>query len=108
MTQRDKWAKRPSVLRYRAFKDECRLQGVKLPDGGAHVTFYIKMPESWSRKKRDEMNWEPHQQTPDVDNLLKALLDATHTQDCTVYDIRATKLWHTRGSFTITKMESAS
>ena len=27
MTQRDKWAKRPAVLRYRAFKDECRLHG---------------------------------------------------------------------------------
>lgn len=35
----DKWMKRPPVLRYRAFCDECRLHKVALPLHGAHVTF---------------------------------------------------------------------
>ena len=32
MTRRDRWAKRPCVLRYWAFKDEVRLRRVSLPD----------------------------------------------------------------------------
>ncbi len=93
MTQRDKWAKRPAVMRYRAFCDEVRLHGVKLPDSGSHVTFVMPMPKSWSAKKKYIMCGEPHQQTPDVDNLGKALFDAVHKQDCTIWDVRITKKW---------------
>jgi len=94
MTQRDKWAKRPAVMRYRAFKDECRAHKVKLSEGGNHVIFYIEMPKSWSFKKKDEMNGTPHQQRPDVDNLLKALMDAVYGEDCTIHDIRVSKKWY--------------
>lgn len=31
MTQRDRWAKRPAVLRYRAFCDEVRLRAWRCP-----------------------------------------------------------------------------
>lgn len=55
MTQRDKWQKRPPVLRYRAFCDEVRLNHVSLPESGYHVTFILPMPASWSRKRRAEM-----------------------------------------------------
>ncbi len=97
-TQRDKWAKRPSVMRYRAFADEVRLRGVKVKDSGTHVIFYMPMPKSWSDKKKQEMVWTAHRQKPDLDNLLKALLDAIYTlgrveDDCVVNDIRATKIW---------------
>jgi len=102
MTQCDKWKKRPSVMRYRAFKDECKARGVKLPESGAHVIFYIEMPMSWTNKKKEKMSMEPHQQRPDVDNLLKALMDAVYGEDCTIYDIRATKIWHYKPSITIT------
>jgi hypothetical protein len=50
MTRADKWKKRPEVMRYRAFCDEVRLRGVALPESGAHVTFVLPMPASWSKR----------------------------------------------------------
>lgn len=93
MTQRDKWKKRPCVVRYRAFCDDVRLRGVTLPESGWHVTFYIPMPESWSDSKKGRMNGMPHQQIPDKDNLEKALLDAVFDDDSVVWDGRVTKRW---------------
>lgn len=59
-TQRDRWKKRGSVLRYRNFADEVRLMKVPLPEAGAHIIFHIPMPMSWSKKKKAEMNGKPH------------------------------------------------
>lgn len=101
MTQRDKWRAREAVVRYRAFKDECRLRNVMLPDAGAHVTFILPMPKSWSKKKRREMNGAPHRQKPDVDNCAKALMDAVFPDDSGVWDIRATKVWGEQGAIVI-------
>jgi hypothetical protein len=101
MTQRDKWQKRPAVVRYFAYKDECRFQGVTLPESGYHLTFHLPMPKSWSKNKKLEMCGQPHQQTPDKDNLEKALLDAIFTEDCRVWDGRVTKRWATTGMIEI-------
>ena len=103
MTQRDRWKKRPVVLRYRAFCDEVRLrlQDYSFPPAGAHVTFFIPMPKSWSKKKKREHYMKPHQQKPDVDNLEKALLDALFEDDSHIYDIRASKYWANEGLITI-------
>lgn len=101
MTQRDKWKKRPNVTRYRAYCDEVRLRGIKLPDCGYHVVFVLPMPKSWSKKKRDKMDGQPHQQTPDKDNLEKALLDAIFTDDSTVWDGRVSKIWGIQGKIII-------
>lgn len=101
MTQRDKWVKRPPVLRYRAFAEECRLRGVTLPECGYHVTFVLPMPASWSTKKRAAMNGKPHQQKPDKDNLEKALLDAVFQDDCRVWDGRVTKIWGQAGQIIV-------
>src|SRR5690606_13682513 len=46
MTQADRWLKRPPVLRYRAFCDEIRLKGAKLPSR-YRATFVLPMPPSW-------------------------------------------------------------
>lgn len=108
MTRRDTWAKRPAVLRYRAFKDEVRLKGLTLPEFGYHVTFVIPMPKSWSKKKRAEMNGKPHQQTPDKDNLEKALLDALHTDDSHVWDGRVTKVWGEVGQIIVDEIKEAA
>lgn len=102
MTQRDRWAKRPAVLRYFAFRDQVRARRVHLPDAGYHITFVIPMPKSWSARKRTAMDGQPHQQRPDKDNLEKALLDAVFGEDCRVWDGRCTKVWGARGKITIT------
>lgn len=101
MTQRDRWAKRPAVLRYRAFCDEVRASGLEVPASGAHLTFVMPMPKSWSKKKAAEMNGQPHQQRPDVDNLCKAVLDAIFEEDSHIWDIRCTKVWGAEGGIKI-------
>lgn len=92
MTQRDRWAKRPAVLRYRRFKDQVRLRRVELPQP-CRVTFWIPMPTSWPLSKRSALAGMPHRVRPDLDNLLKALCDAVHQEDSHLYDIRAEKRW---------------
>lgn len=87
MTQRDKWAKRPAVMRYRDFADGVRLLNIRVPESGASIVFGLPMPKSWSKKKRLAMDGQPHQQKPDIDNLLKALLDSIYAEDCGVYHI---------------------
>lgn len=101
MTRADKWKKRPEVLRYRAFCDHVRLQGVELPEAGAHVTFILPMPLSWSKKKRLQHDGQPHQAKPDCDNMLKALMDAIYADDAHVWDCRVTKVWGETGQIVI-------
>jgi len=88
-------------MRYWAFCDEVRLRGVELPESGARVTFVLPMPRSWSKKKKAQMDGKPHQQTPDADNIFKALGDAVHKEDCIIWDVRITKLWGHEGSIRI-------
>lgn len=105
MTIADKWKKRPVVLRYREFKDrlrdECQRIGLtEFPEAHSHVTFFIPMPKSWSKRKKTMMLNESHKQRPDVDNLLKGLLDGIYEteDDCIVWDIHITKIWTDEGS----------
>lgn len=102
MTRSDKWKQRPAVLRYRAFKDECRYRGVQLDPARSDITFWIPMPASWSRKKRAAMDGQPHAQKPDLDNLLKALGDALYGDDSVIWQIRGVrKLWAGQGAIEI-------
>lgn len=104
MTKSDKWKKRDCVQRYWAFKDECALRKIQLPECGAHVVFHIPMPKSWSKKKRTRMIGQPHQQRPDIDNYTKAIMDAVYGEDSGVWDIRATKVWADFGGIEIKRM----
>jgi Holliday junction resolvase RusA-like endonuclease len=93
-------------MRYRAFRDAVWALSAKwrrhLPDGGVTVTFHLPMPKSWSHKKQSQMIAQPHQQKPDLDNLLKALLDSLYPDDDThVWDVRAIKVWDTSGRITL-------
>ena len=102
MTQADKWKQRKCVIQYRNFCDELRAKtaGFQLSDNYT-ITFRISMPKSWSKKKRDLMRDKPHQETPDLDNLLKAVNDALLEQDKIIYQISATKLWSETGEIII-------
>ncbi|MGL5370809.1 MAG: RusA family crossover junction endodeoxyribonuclease [Plesiomonas shigelloides] len=100
MTRADKWKQRPAVMQYRRFKDEVRSHGVILPEN-YHVIFVLPMPQSWSKKRKEAMLGKPHRQTPDKDNLEKALLDSLYEQDCGMWDGRVTKIWGTHGEIII-------
>ena len=108
MTRADRWKKRPEVMRYRAFCDEVRLQNVQLPESGFHVTFIIPMPPSWSRKKRQQFDGQPHQSKPDMDNLMKALMDAIYDDDAHIWDGRITKQWGETGKIIIEEVAACA
>lgn len=96
MTRADRWKKRPVILAYWEWCAEVRAQwgDRAFPEHGAHITFRVPMPKSWSRKKREAMTNTGHRQTPDLDNYLKALLDAIHADDCAVWDFDGLcKVW---------------
>lgn len=101
MTQRDKWAKRPAVMRYWAFTEAVKLKKLDLMNGDS-ILFMIPMPKSWSRKKRAEMAGKPHESKPDLSNLLKALEDAAASwmgiDDCVFHNYSGLKkIWWTEG-----------
>jgi len=96
MTQRDKWKKRPNVERYRALADEIRaavpvelLQNVI----GMDAEVYLPMSPSWSKAKRSFFAGKLHCDTPDIDNMQKALLDILFKQDRAVAFGRLIKYW---------------
>lgn len=93
MTRADKWAKRPCVLRYRAYKDELRLKGLPALTGELKIKFVLPMPKSWPKWQHVEMAGRPHQQKPDIDNLVKAIMDAGGLDDSHVWSLSATKVW---------------
>jgi len=106
MTRSDKWKKRSCVLRYFDFCDKVRKAGIDLPDHGATILFTIPMPKNWSKKKRKSMDEKPHQQTPDLDNLLKALFDAVHKEDKQIWHYGSVmKVWGEVGSITIGRVD---
>ena len=101
MTHADTWKKRPVVLRYWEYKDDIKNWGIqnnfKLKSE-IYVKFYIPMPKSWTLKKKAKMLYTPHKQRPDVDNLLKGLMDAFLEEDSHVHTVYAQKFWDNEGS----------
>lgn len=101
-TQRDKWKFRPAVVRYHDYCDVLReaLPGYELGIA-LNLVFYIKMPPSWSKKKRAEMLGKYHDQKPDVDNLAKGFMDAFKSEDKHVAVLHAEKYWAEKGAVEI-------
>lgn len=66
--------------KYNAYKEEIRYWSDKnnftFPIGYFAIWFYVPFPKSWRKKKRLDMLSIPHKNTPDLDNMLKALFDA--------------------------------
>ena len=96
MTQRDKWAKRPAVMRYQAYRDKVRLARMTIPQP-CRIIFWMPMPKSWSLEKRKNMLFSPCRSKPDLDNLLKGLLDAVFYKqgdaDKCIWSVWCEKRW---------------
>lgn len=82
------------------------------------VTFYIKMPASWSVKRKELNNGLYHTGKPDTDNLVKFISDVIQLRDdsnksilihddCLISFIIAKKVWsyQPRTIFTITELK---
>ncbi len=105
MTRRDKWAKRPCVLRYWDFCDQLRLEAVKYnysPEKTLSLIFVLPMPSSWSTRKRENMRGKFHTQKPDLDNLIKAFKDALLKKDEGIHSYgEMHKIWGDTGRILI-------
>ena len=103
MTRADAWRVpvRDCVSRYRAFKDEVRLRGVSLVNGDG-VVFVMPMPPSWSKKKKAKMCGQLCKQKPDLDNMLKSLMDALFQDDAHIAELsKLRKEWGYTGEIRI-------
>lgn len=98
-----KWLK-PSALRYTEFCNAVRAENLSACislEGISEVSFVFHMPllKSWSKAERSRSMGAPHQKRPDLDNLIKAMLDAyypkggTVGEDSHIWKIKAAKIY---------------
>lgn len=97
MTQRDRWKKRPVVLRYFAWRDKAREAAGELPPAEQIESLswvaYFSPPVSWSKKKRTAVLGQLHRAKPDRDNIDKAILDALFEKDQNIAKGSVEKRW---------------
>lgn len=107
MTRRDKWLNppRPEILKHRLAKHGLQayaLQNRCVLQESFKITFVLAMPDSWSKKKKAQMDGSAHRQKPDIDNLLKFVMDALLPDgDEKVHSITALKRWGYEGKVII-------
>ena len=112
MTKSDTWKtnpnhinplkrQRPAVTKYWAWKNLLTLQANQMGFVlGEHLdaVYLVPMPESWSAKKKEANNGMPCKSKPDIDNYVKAFLDALKKEDGDVWNIKAIKVYAYKGS----------
>ena len=108
MSSSDRWRtgkrKRKVVAKYHDFKDYLRFLTKKqnyTVKPVLRIEFYVEMPKSWTKKKKNELRDMPHLQRPDLDNYLKAFLDALCKEDSFVWKVTASKFWSDEGSIVV-------
>jgi Holliday junction resolvase RusA-like endonuclease len=95
-TRRDRWAQRPSVLKYRSWADVARLVAPRdLPaiPLDLEVRVFLPIPRSYSQAQRVAHEGMPHRAKPDIDNLLKSVMDALWPEDSHIARVTASKFW---------------
>lgn len=102
-TRRDRWRPSPAVERYRAFADELRASGARLPSRYA-IEFELPMPASWPESVKAELDGAEHLRKPDWDNLAKAVQDALVERDERIPKAHVAKRWARRGRILIRKL----
>lgn len=95
MTRRDRWKRRPIVLRYFAFRDALRAECAGHPIDPHEVSWvaYMQFPNSYTKARRERLRGQPHQTKPDRDNIDKAVLDTLFPDDSRVSDGHLRKVW---------------
>lgn len=69
------------------------------------VTVWYEIPESWTKKRKREEWLKPHTQKPDLDNVVKSILDGLNKvawdDDAQVTRISASKYWNNEPTKTV-------
>lgn len=115
MSKQDKWASTRSAAaaRYVRYCEELRrrkpLMELLRTGDPMRIDFFLRMPPSWSDAKKAANVGMPHRSKPDLDNLVKALYDATFHQrkpgDQIVWATMAVKRWDIEGYFTVQTLD---
>lgn len=97
MTVRDKWFKRPCVVKYWAWAEVARNSVPQRTILGIYreISFvaYLEIPKSYSKAKRTLLTGQPHLGLIDGDNILKALQDSLFKQDKYIWKFSGEKRW---------------
>lgn len=72
---------------------EAKMKRFAMPPVGCSITFFVPVPPSWSKKKKKLHHGRFHQSKPDLDNLLKAFMDALMAEDKQIAHIELSKRW---------------
>lgn len=105
MTRADAWRTpvRDCVARYRVFKDLVKIHKVSFENGDG-VRFVVPMPKSWGKTKKNLAVGQPCTSKPDLDNMLKALMDSIYGEDAHIWNVsRLEKVWGFTGRIIIYK-----
>jgi len=115
MTQSDRWKTNPRhvdpnkrqrevVTQYFEFKnkvlEQAREMKFELPEV-LEIVFCVPMPFTWSEKKKVRNNKLPVKKRPDIDNYVKAFMDAMSNEDGNVWKIISEKRYAYRGSILV-------
>lgn len=100
MTQHSKHT--PAAKAYHRWMEDLQKLGIEIPDSGASIQFVMPIAKSRSKKDHLSMPGTPHQQRPDLSNLLKAVEDAARygkpKGDQTIWSYgKLSKVWGPRG-----------
>lgn len=89
--------RRNSIRRYfeykRALREEATRRHFVIPEENIWLKFYVPMPKSWRKKKRQQLLFEQKKSAPDIDNYVKGFIDGLLTEDKRLSDYRASKFW---------------
>lgn len=86
------------LLKYNQYKEDvyglALSKGFKIPVQGMSIKFFIPVPKTWGKKKKAIMHGKLHQNKPDIDNLMKAVLDSLLSEDKKIGQIgEIAKIW---------------
>lgn len=85
------------IEKYNKYKADIYLlakaQKFTFPAIGASIKFYIPIPKSWTKSKRNNMHLQYHMNRSDLDNLCKALFDSLMSEDKHIAHFEAAKFW---------------
>ena len=71
---------------------QAKEQNFELSDNVA-IKIYLVMPDSWSKKKKETMLYQPHKVKPDIDNTVKLIFDVLRDNDSDIYCMKVAKYW---------------
>jgi Holliday junction resolvase RusA-like endonuclease len=83
--------------RYNKYKIDvsalAKAQKLDFPHIGASIKFYLPVPKTWKKWKKEQHHLQYHTSRCDLDNMVKALFDSLMSEDKHIAHFEAAKYW---------------